>query len=72
MREDDADVFLGDEAVGVEVVSADEREWGLHVEDELDLGLELGVVDLEHGVDELLLVDVAVAVLVQDLEEPLV
>jgi hypothetical protein len=41
------------------------------VECELDLGLNIGVVDLEEAVHELLEVDVAVTVEVEHSEEPL-
>ena len=62
MRQDQTHVLLPDEAVLVEIVD---------VKGKLDLGLDVRIVDLEEAVHELLQINVAITVEVEDREEPL-
>jgi hypothetical protein len=43
----------------------------LHIEDEFKFGLKLWIVNFEHGLHELLLVNVLIAILVHNLEKSL-
>ena len=47
------------------------RDLYLHVENKLELGLKLRIVDFEHGFHKFFLVDVLIIVLIHDFEKPL-
>lgn len=56
MGQQQVNVLLGYQAITVEIVPTPSLTEGhLHVEYQLELGLERAIVDLEHGFDELLL-----------------
>ena len=52
------------------VRSEGKRRQDLHIENQFDLRFQFRVVHFKHRMDELLLVDVAVSVFVQNLKEP--
>lgn len=60
--ENQADILLADEPILVKIVD---------IECELDLGLNVGVVDLEESMHEFLQIDEVVTVEVEHCEEPL-